>query len=176
MLRILPRTLASWMGNSFPVLPPGEGNSGVSHNTGSRILHMMCCMVTHNRNLSRVTLTLDPVDVELLDRLGKLEGLNRSQEMRSIMAQFRPMLRATVEAFEQALAQREKLGEAASSASVARLQQLAPEVERMQDTYLGVMARIEGLAASEGVLADDEDPRPSNHGGQVSPPPPNEGL
>jgi len=127
-------------------------------------------MVVHNRNLVRVSLTLDPVDVELLDRLGKLEGLNRSQELRSIMAQFRPMLRATVEAFEQALEQREKLSEAAVSASVARLQELAPEVEKMQDSYLGMMARIEGLSAAHAAREDDSDPRSSNTG--VTPPPP----
>lgn len=135
-------------------------------------------MVTpsRTRNLSRVTLTLDPVDVELLDRLGKLEGLNRSQEMRSIMSQFRPMLRATVEAFEQALEQREKFGDVAASASVARLQALLPEVERIQDSYLGAMARIEGLAAAENAQEEPADPRPSNHGGQTPTPPPAEEL
>jgi hypothetical protein len=148
----------------------------VSYHDGGRIQHMILGMVTYNRNLARVTLTLEPVDLDLLDRLAALEGLNRSQELRSIMAQFRPMLRSTVEAFEQALRQREKLSEAAVSASVARLQELAPEVEKMRDSYLGMMARIEGLSAAHAVQEEVEDPRPSNHGGHTPTPPPAEDL
>lgn len=116
--------------------------------------------------LVRVTVTLDPIDVGLLDRLAKLEGLNRSAELRSMLAQLRPMIRATVEAFEQAHAQRDKLTQAAADATMEQFEAMLPEVERMQDSYLGAMARLEGLATA----AEAEDPRPSNHGGHTPTP------
>ncbi len=127
-------------------------------------------MVTHNRNLTRVTLTLDPVDVELLDRLAALEGLNRSAELRSMLGQLRPVLRATVEAFEAATRQRDALEAAAGQVEISKLQQLMPEAERISGAYLGALARIEGLSAAEAARDDDADPRPSNTG--VTPPPP----
>lgn len=103
----------------------------------------------------RISLTLDPQDVDLIDRLGKLEGLNRSQEMRGILEHLRPMLSTTVEAFERALAQRDKFDQAAASAAVAGLEALLPEVEEMSRRYLGAMARLEGSAA---VAEADEAP------------------
>lgn len=109
-------------------------------------------------NMVRVSLTLDPVDVDLLDRLGRLEGLNRSAEMRGILQQFRPMLRATVEAFEAAMRQRESLDDAMAKASVAQLEAVMPEVERIQNAYLGAMARLEGAAAAHAAGDDDEAP------------------
>ncbi len=122
--------------------------------------------------LTRVTVTLDTLDVELLDRLGALEGLNRSVELRSMLAQLRPILRATVEAFEGAQRQRAALEGAAGTVELTKLQQLLPEAQRLSDSYLGMMARLEGLAAAEDALdgPDDEDPRPSNHGGHTPTP------
>lgn len=119
-------------------------------------------------NLVRVSLTLDPVDVDLLDRLGALEGKNRSEEIRAVLVQLRPMLRQTVEAFEAAAAARDMLTEEAAQAKVSELERLLPEVQRVQDAYLGFMARLEGESAAAEAQAD---PRPSNHGGQVPPPP-----
>jgi hypothetical protein len=119
----------------------------------------------------RVTVTLDPVDVQLLDRLAALEGLNRSAELRSILAQLRPMLRQTVEAFEAALAARDMLSRSAQEANISRMQELLPEAQRVADSYLGFLARIEGEAAVAASLRDD-DPRPSNHGGHTPTPPP----
>ncbi len=108
--------------------------------------------------MARVTLTLDPIDVELLDRLGALEGLNRSSEVRSMLAQLRPMLRATVEAFEAAAAARDRLTAEAANVHVSELEQLLPEAQRVQKAYLGFMARLEGEAAALGVAGDDEAP------------------
>ena len=123
--------------------------------------------------LVRVTVTLDGADVELLDRLAALDGGNRSSELRSMLQQMRPTLRATVEAFEGAVRAQEALTAAAGAAEVSKLQQLLPEAERLQDAYLGALARIEGLAAAAGEpleLPQDEDPRPSNHGGHTPTP------
>ena len=111
-------------------------------------------------NLVRVTLTLEPQDVDLLDRLAKLEGLNRSQEMRGILQHLRPMLTATVEAFENALSMRDKFDEAAASAAIAGLEALVPEVEEMSRRYLGAMSRLEGSAA----VAEADDAPASNTG------------
>jgi hypothetical protein len=125
-------------------------------------------MVTQKRDgLQPVTVTLDPVDIDLLDRLGKLEGLNRSAELRSMLAQLRPMLRQTVEAFEAAASARDMLTVEASQAKVSELEALMPEVQRVQDAYLGFMARLEGESAAAEF---DADPRPSNHGGHTPTP------
>ena len=115
---------------------------------------------TNQTNLVRVTLTLDPVDVELIDRLGKLEGMNRSQEMRGILLHLRPMLVSTVEAFEGALAMRDKFDAAASAAAVAGLEELLPEVEELARRYMGAMSRLEGSAAA----AEANDAPASNTG------------
>lgn len=109
-------------------------------------------------NLIRTSLTLDPIDVDLLDRLGKLEGRNRSQEMRGILEQLRPVLLATVEAFEGALAQKEKFDAAAATAAIQGLEQLLPEVEQMARDYMGVMSRLEGAAAVAAAENDDDAP------------------
>lgn len=116
--------------------------------------------------LSRVTVTLDAVDVELIDRLAAVEGSNRSAELRSILGQMRPVLRATVEAFEAALRARDMLDHAAAEASVTELEAILPDVQRLQNVYLGAVARLEGEAA-----AAQHDPRPSNHGGHTPPTP-----
>lgn len=113
----------------------------------------------------RVTVTLDPVDVHLLDRVAKLSGTNRSEELRGILSQLRPVLRATVEAFEGASRARESLNKAAAGATRAELEAMVPEVEKLQNTFLGAMARLEGAAAFA-----EQNPRSSNTG--VTPPPP----
>lgn len=118
--------------------------------------------------VARVTVALDPVDVDLLDRLARLEGSNRSAELRGILAQLRPVLRGTVEAFEAALRARDNLTAAAAAAKASELQAIAPDVEKLQNSYLGILARLEGEAA-----AAEHDPRASNHGGHTPTPPTN---
>lgn len=112
----------------------------------------------------RVSLTLDPYDVDLLDRLAKVEGRTRSAEVRDILNEFRPMLEATVVAFESALDQRIKLDEAMAAAAIEQLEAVMPEVEKIQNAYLGALSRLEGAAAANAAA----DPRPSNHGGHNS--------
>lgn len=106
-------------------------------------------------HMKRVTLTLDPIDVDLLDRLAALEGQNRSQELRSILEQCRPMLAATVEAFEAALRQRDAFDEKAREFAVQGLQGLLPEVEALTNQYMGAIARIEGAAAAASASGDE---------------------
>lgn len=118
--------------------------------------------------VTRVTLTLDPVDVELIDRLAALQGINRSEQMREFLANARPMIRQTVETLEAALRSRDDLLVTIGEASLAGLAELMPEVERVQDSVLGAMSRLEGgLAAAQA-----RDPRPSNHGGHTPTPSP----
>lgn len=119
-----------------------------------------------SRNMMRVTVTLDPIDVDLLDRLAKLEGQNRSAELRSLLIQLRPMLRQTVAAFETAVRHRESLEAAAAGASISALQEIVPEAERLQNAYMGILARLEGLAAASGNPKDDgpDDAPASNTG------------
>ncbi|ROP78974.1 ribbon-helix-helix protein, CopG family [Curtobacterium sp. PhB115] len=114
--------------------------------------------------VSRVTVALDPADVDLLDRLAALEGSNRSAVLRSLLGEVRPMLVQTVGAFEAAVAARKQLDEAAASATVSELEQIRDEVEAMHLRALGAVAKLEGLAAS--------DPRRSNHGGHTPTPTP----
>jgi len=129
--------------------------------------HRMGHMSQRKRTgLVPITVTIDPIDVDLLDRLAKLEGINRSAELRSMLAQLRPMLRQTVEAFEAASAARDMLTAEAQQVHVSQLDALMPEVQRVQDAYLGFMARLEG----ESAAAEAADPRPSNHGGHTPTP------
>lgn len=141
-------------------MPARTQDVGVSYVRGSRkrvtIWHMI--VPTKQPNLVRISLTLDPVDVDLLDRLGKLEGRNRSQEMRGILEQLRPVLSATVDAFEAALAQRDKFDAVAATAAIQGLEELLPEVEKMARDYMGAMSRIEGAAAVAAAENDDDAP------------------
>ena len=124
-------------------------------------------VIPHDRYMVRVTVTLDPLDVDLLDRLAALEESNRSAELRSVLVQLRPMLKATVEAFEAAMRTRDEFSLAAAQANILELQELLPEVQRIQAVMVGSMARLEGAAAARATQPDEEDPRSSNHGGHT---------
>jgi hypothetical protein len=115
----------------------------------------------------RVTVALDPVDVDLLDRLAELEGSNRSAELRQILGTLRPTIRQVVEALEAALRTRDAFTEAAGAAAANELLELLPEVQRIQNVMLGSLARLEGAAAARAAGPTDQDPRPSNHGGHT---------
>jgi hypothetical protein len=125
-------------------------------------------MVTHKRTLMPVTVTLDPIDVDLLDRLAALEGIKRSAELRSILTQLRPMLRQTVEAFEAASRARDMLTAEASNVKVSELEALLPEVQRVQEAYLGFMARLEGETAALDARLDDDGDAPASNTGATS--------
>lgn len=115
----------------------------------------------------RVTLSLDPVDVDLLDRLAALQNSNRSAQVRQFLEQARPAIKQTVEMLEGAQRQRDELLRLWGEAEVVGLEELLPEVERVQGAVLGAMSRLEGaLAAHEA-----SDPRSSNHGGHTPTPP-----
>lgn len=117
--------------------------------------------------VTRVTLTLDPVDVTLIDRLAALQGINRSEQVRELLANARPMLRQTVETLEAALRQRDQLLQSFADAELVGLSALGEELERVQGAVLGSMARIEGALA----VQESRDPRGSNHGGHTPTPP-----
>ncbi|MGZ0214359.1 MAG: hypothetical protein ACKVI4_17905 [Actinomycetales bacterium] len=119
-------------------------------------------------NFKPITVTLDPVDLDLLDRLAKLEGKNRSQELRGMLEGMRPMLTATVEALEAALRQRDAFDQATSALVLSEFGELLPELENLNRQYLGAMSRIEGSEA----VKRSQNPRPSNHGGHTPTPTP----
>lgn len=96
----------------------------------------------------RVTVTLDPIDVELLDRLARLEGANRSAELRTLLRALRPQLLATVTAFEHAEQMRGQLNRAAAEATLTELAAIQPEVEDISRRFLGAIAKLEGTAAA----------------------------
>lgn len=96
----------------------------------------------------RVTVTLDPIDVALLDRLAFHEGLNRSQELRNMLEQFRPMIQQLVATFDSAGKQRELLDQAMVNATVSDLEAIMPEVEQLGLQFMAAMAKLEGHAAS----------------------------
>lgn len=131
--------------------PPGPYQlPGVSYEQGGYHLHTMVHMVTRNENgLVRVTVTLDPQDVDLLDRLAALEGLNRSAELRAMLAQVRPVLRATIETFERAITQRIKFDSAASRIEFSKLESLLPEIESIGNQYLGIVSKLDGIEAHD---------------------------
>lgn len=138
---------------------------GVSYLDGGRNQLTIRDMITsENLGMKRVTMTLDPIDVDLLDRLAALEGRNRSEELRSILIEVRPMLAATVEAFEAALRQRDAFDEKAREAAVSGLLAVLPEVEALSRQYMGAMSRLEGGAAAAAALDGDGQAPGSNTG------------
>lgn len=102
-------------------------------------------MVTRNENgLVRVTVTLEPIDVDLLDRLAALEGSSRSAQLRALLVQVRPMISDLVGMFESVQAQRETLDEALKHATVSEIEAIAPELEEISRRFLGAVAKLEG--------------------------------
>ena len=139
--------------------------TGVSGLRWGRERHTILHMVIPG-GLARVTVALDPVDVDLLDRLAALEGSNRSAELRAMLGELRPMLRQLVESLEGALRVRDEFMAAAGTAALSEFAELVPEAQKIQDAMLGALARLEGAAAVRAA-AEPEDPRPSNHGGHT---------
>lgn len=113
--------------------------------------------------MTRVTVTLEREDLELLDRLAALEGSNRSAELRSMLASVRPMLKATVDALEAANRTKDTFYQQAAELALGDLTAVLPEVERLHTQYLGALSRLEGAAASR--------PPSSNTGVTFSTPP-----
>jgi Ribbon-helix-helix protein, copG family len=113
-------------------------------------------MVTSNENgLVRVTVTLDPVDVDLLDRLAEVEGSNRSAELRGLLSQVRPTIRQLLAVFEQAVAQREALDKAMVNATVSELESIRPALEEIDRKMMGALSKLEGAQAN---AAEDSAP------------------
>lgn len=105
-------------------------------------------MVTQNENgMQRVTVTLEPEDVRLLDALARFEGQNRSSELRSLLVQIRPMMQQLVATFTVFEQQREQLDEMVSNATASELQSILPEAEEMNRRFIGMMAKLEGAIA-----------------------------
>lgn len=104
----------------------------------------------------RITVSVDPVDVDLLDRLAALEGSNRSSELRSMLEAMRPTLKSTVEALEAANRTKDTFYKQAGELAFSELSNLMPEVEKLHSAYLGALSRLEGSAAAN--------PRPVNTG------------
>lgn len=108
-------------------------------------------MVTQHQNgLVRVTVTLEAEDVRLLDAVARLDGQNRSAELRGLLAQVRPVLVQLVSTFEQVEAQRASLDTALVDASVSELEAIRPEMDQISRRFLGAMAKLEGHATAAG--------------------------
>lgn len=101
-----------------------------------------------NTNLTRVTLTLEQQDVDLIDRLAALEGANRSAEFRGLLEQLRPAIQQTVEALEAAQDVRKRLDAEVGSAAIGELAAIVPEMEALQDMYLQIMSKLQAEAAA----------------------------
>jgi len=99
-----------------------------------------------NNGVARVTVSLAPEDVDLLDRLAALEESNRSAELRTLLEAVRPTLRATVEALEAANRTRDNFLEQAALLALGDLKEVLPEMEKIHHTYLGALSRLEGAA------------------------------
>lgn len=140
--------------------------------------------------LIRTSLTLPEEDVRLLDRLAALDDKNRSEMVRFLLAELRPRLSQMVNILEAAKNTREALLTEIGTATMAELEALIPEVEKIDQQIIGAMSRIEGSLTAQQAEADldqDEinliafgnaigkplppkpkDPRPGNHGGHKS--------
>lgn len=98
--------------------------------------------------VSRITVSIEKQDVDLLDRLAALEGSNRSEQLRNMLESARPMIKATVEALEAANRTRDAFLDQAASYALGDLTDVLPEVERVSKVMLGAMSRLEGAAAA----------------------------
>lgn len=112
--------------------------------------------------VTRITVTLEKVDVDLLDRLAALDGSNRSAQLRGMLQAARPALEATVGALEAANRTKEAFLSQTAEYVLGDLPGVLPEVEKINQTILGAMSRLEGAATAN--------PRGGNHGGQKSNP------
>ena len=126
------------------------------------ICRTLLCMVTKEpgRNGVRVTLSLDPADVEMLDKLAELEGTSRSAEVRNFLAALRPSMRGVIQAMEAARLSRSALTVAAAQQGANDLERLMPKLAELQGAVLGALAQIEVTAISEQASipwADDDD-------------------
>ena len=100
-----------------------------------------------SENMRRVSLTLDPIDVDLLDRLTALGGGNRSEQIRAVLVQVRPAFRSLLTAFEAVRDEKAAFESvAAAIAETGGLEDLVAEAERLQLAFLGSSSRLEGLA------------------------------
>lgn len=113
-------------------------------------------MVTQNDNgMVRVTVTLEPTDVALLDSLARLEGSNRSAELRGLLAQVRPVMATLVRTFEEAERQRKQLDAAMVSATVSEMESILPEAEDLSRRFMGMIAKLEGAATAADAPASN---------------------
>lgn len=106
----------------------------------------------------RFTASVEPEDLDLLDRLARLGDSNRSEQLRMLLESLRPTLSATVRALEAAQQAKESFLEQAGEIALEELTEALPEIEKVRTSLLGAMARLEGLATAN--------PRGGNHGGQ----------
>lgn len=102
-----------------------------------------------DNGVTRVTVSLAPEDVDLLDRLAVLEESNRSAELRTLLEAVRPTLKATVEALEAANRTRDTFLEQAATLALGDLRDVLPEMEKIHHTYLGALSRLEGAAVQK---------------------------
>lgn len=105
-------------------------------------------MVTHTDAMTRITVTLQPEHVELLDRMARVKQSSRSAELRGLIEAAQPIMLSVVSAFEAAIGQQQLMDEAIRTASEQEVSALLPELQRLEQTFLGVMSRLEGAAAS----------------------------
>jgi len=128
----------------------------VSHLQGGRNRHIVGGMVTPQDNgMARVTVTLLPEDVQMLDRMAAIQGTSRSAELRDIIDAARPVYTGIIAAFESAIAQKSRMDQAIMAATEGDLVRIAPELEKIQETFLGVMSRLEGAAAAADAPASN---------------------
>lgn len=106
--------------------------------------------------LIRTSLTLPEEDVRLLDRLAALDDKNRSEMMRYLLAEMRPRLSQLVDVLEAAKANRDALLGEIGAASMAELEVLMPEVEKIDKQVLGALSRLEGAMTAARPLTDAE--------------------
>lgn len=119
--------------------------------------------------LIRTSLTLPEEDVRLLDRMAAHDGKNRSEMMRSLLAELRPMMTQLIDTLDAAKANRETFMGAIGAATLSEFEVLRVEAEKLDRQVVGALSRVEGaLTAREAAAAVD--PQRGNHGGQKSNP------
>lgn len=110
-----------------------------------------------NRKLVPISVTLDPADIALLDRLAALDETSRSAALRTLLAGSRAALIEMVGILEDAVQARESLDETLAESV---LTDFLPELQKLSNMMLATSAAIEG----QNEAAEAGYKRGSNHG------------
>jgi phage I-like protein len=114
-------------------------------------------------------MTLPEEDIRLLDRMAALDGKNRSEMMRYLLAEMRPLMTQLIDTLDAANASRDKFMGTIATATLSEFEVLRVEAEKLDQQVVGALSRLEGAMTAKDA-ARAADPQAGNNGGHKSDP------